>query len=105
MAWSEAARRAAAEVRRIHAQQRGQFHTFGTPRYDKFNTMLSARKKMASDLRQIRQRARKGESPTFFMTSAFGNVKHAQDAIKTAANSTRNRNYYVPLNNRPKLGK
>lgn len=54
MAWSEAARQAAAAARRTKRETLGDFHSGGTPRFDKFYTNPEYRKKLASQVREVR---------------------------------------------------
>lgn len=60
MAWSEAARRASALVRRRMAEQKGKFHEYGTPKFDAYYISSAARTKAAQNLRAIRKKVRSG---------------------------------------------
>lgn len=63
MAWSDAARQAAAAVRRLHAEARASFHEYGTPRFDPYSVGPEHRKKVAEELRAVRAQARAGVRP------------------------------------------
>ena len=64
MAWSDAARRASALVRRRMAEAKGRFHEYGTPKFSEFHVTKKYRTDIAKRLRDIRSRARQGLSPT-----------------------------------------
>lgn len=63
MAWTEAARRAAAEARRRKRQTMEGFHRYGTPKYDPFVTSSDYRKRLAAKLKSVRPAIRRGEMP------------------------------------------
>jgi hypothetical protein len=64
MAWSDAARRASAEVRRRRSESRASFHAYGTPKFEEFYVRPSYRKQLASRLKDMRKRIRSGQRPT-----------------------------------------
>jgi len=64
MAWSDAARRASALVRRRMAEAKGRFHEYGTPKFHEHYPQQRVRKEYAQMLRNVRARARQGYMPT-----------------------------------------
>jgi hypothetical protein len=60
MAWSDAARRASALVRRRMGEAKGRFHEYGTPKFDPHYTTPAYRTKMAGRLKDLRKRTQAG---------------------------------------------
>lgn len=85
MAWSEAARRASALVRRRLAEAKGRFHEYGTPKFSEFHVTQKYRTDIARRLRDIRSRARSGVSLT---SSDYSDIDSAATASGMARHPT-----------------
>lgn len=83
MAWSEAARRASALVRRRHAEQRANFHLGGTPRLEPTVVGRRWRAQVAGELRAVRRRAlRTGTYDWVMGDAAVARAAHASSMAR-----------------------
>ena len=86
MSWSDAARAAALEARRLHSKAKGVVSGWSTS-YDTSHIGAAYRKEMAQQLKRIRKGAK------YTAHTRFVPPLHAQDAMNMAVLSTRIRNW------------
>jgi hypothetical protein len=78
MAWSDAARRAAAEARRIRSEGKSDFQHGPRPGFDKFYVSAAYRKVLASKIKVLRRKLRKGVMPDFKMQNVIRGSEFAK---------------------------